>query len=541
MEILLASNHSTQFIARELRQILPDEVIREADYDSILPTMLSTEMPAHIWILIDSLNVRNQFFSLQEEERGDFGMTWINQIRTGIDHVGDQGGRITLTLPPAPPNACTHAMLRPDQIQYHIQTIRKGLANLTAENDHIQYLDLQPLISEVGRGNVYDSKLRNMADQPYSLKFTRMLATKMAALHDLAHGRVQKCCILDLDHTLWGGVIGDDGLDGIQIGRDGIGKAYREIQLWARELRRRGIILAICSKNTEHIAREPFQKHPDMVLREDDIAVFVANWEDKASNIRYIQEVLNIGFDSMVFIDDNPMERAIVRENLPEVMVPELPEAPEDYLPYLERLDLFNSLNKTSIDGVDRTQQYQIEAQRVKEQRSSGSLDDFLSGLGMTSEVTTPFASGDVTRISELFQRSNQFNLTTIRYSEADIKQLMRDKDCMTFSFRLQDKFGEHGIVSLVVAKITPLELQIESWVMSCRVLKRTLEHFVMSTLITAAHKHGCSRIKGTYIPTPKNGLVKDIYPQFEFEAGEDGFILEISPETTFPSHIKQS
>ena len=396
-----------------------------------------------------------------------------------------------------------------------------------------------PLVAEVGRGSAYDNKLRNMADHPYSLKFTRMLASKMAALHDLANGRVQKCCILDLDHTLWGGVIGDDGLDGIQIGRDGIGKAYREIQLWARELRRRGIILAICSKNTEHIAREPFQKHPDMVLREEDIAVFVANWEDKASNIRYIQEVLNIGFDSMVFIDDNPMERAQLSEqNLPEVMVPELPEAPEDYLPHLESLDLFNSLSKVPIDSADRTKQYQIEAKRVKEQQSSGSLDEFLSGLGMAAAVTTPFAAGDVARISELFQRSNQFNLTTIRYSEADVRELIQEDSCLTFSFRLEDKFGEHGIVSLVVAKITPAELQIESWVMSCRVLKRTLEQFVMNTLVQAAKKHGCNRVKGTYHPTPKNGLVKELFPQLEFKATHDGFILDLSPDTSFPSHI---
>ncbi|MDA8695592.1 HAD-IIIC family phosphatase [Flavobacteriales bacterium] len=538
MELLLTSNHSTQFIARELRQIMPNEVIREADYDSILPSLFSAVRPEHIWVLLDSLNLRNQFFSLKVEERADFGITWINQLRTGIDHVGCQGGRITLTLPPLAPDGCAHAILRPDQIQHHIRAIREGLLTLTAEYSHVLFLDLQSLISEVGRDSAYDNKLRNMADHPYSLKFTRILATKMAALHDLANGRVQKCCILDLDHTLWGGVIGDDGLDGIQIGRDGIGKAYREIQLWARELRRRGIILAICSKNTEHIAREPFQKHPDMVLREEDIAVFVANWEDKASNIRYIQEVLNIGFDSMVFIDDNPMERAIVREHLPEVMVPELPEAPEDYLQYLERLDLFNALSKVSIDSVDRTKQYQIEAQRVKEQKSSGSLDEFLSDLSMAAKVKTPFASGDVARISELYQRSNQFNLTTIRYSEADVRELIQDSAYLTFSFRLEDKFGEHGIVSLVVAKITPFELQIESWVMSCRVLKRTLEHFVMNTLVQAARWHGCNRITGTYRPTPKNGLVKDLFPQLGFNASQDGFMLDLSPDTSFPSHI---
>ena len=190
---------------------------------------------------------------------------------------------------------------------------------------------------------------------------------------------------------------------------------------------------------------------------------------------------------------------------------------------------------------MDRTRQYQVEAERVKERKATGNLDDFLANLGMTSQVSTPFQSSDFSRISELFQRSNQFNLTTIRYAESEVAQLAEDENHLTFSFRLQDKFGEHGIISLVVAEVAPPTLTIEAWVMSCRVLKRTMEHFVMDTLIEAAHDNGCNRIAGRFIPTPKNTLVADLYPQLGFDAKDGEFVLDLSNRPEFSSHISPS
>lgn len=277
-----------------------------------------------------------------------------------------------------------------------------------------------------------------------------------------------------------------------------------------------------------------------MILREEDIAVFVANWEDKASNIRHIQEVLNIGFDSMVFIDDNPMERAIVREQLPEVTVPELPEAPEDYLPFLESLHLFETLSKDAGISMDRTRQYRIEAERVQEKKKSKSLDDFLANLGMTAKVDSPFQHKDFSRISELFQRSNQFNLTTIRYSEGDVEQISNDAHRLSFSFRLKDKFGEHGIVSLVVARIEASDLIIEAWVMSCRVLKRSMEHFVLNTLQEAAQQHHCTQLIGQYLPTPKNALVANLYPELGFTLKGERYVLDTA-EKPLPTHVSKS
>ena len=538
MELLLTANHSTQFLAKELHRELPEVRVREAEYDSIVPTLLSAEPNGAVWVLIDTLNLRNQFYSLDANHRANFGSDWLSQLEGGIVVARDNHTQICLTAPPPTANSTTHGALRPDQFEFHLKAMRDGLLVLAEHNAHVTTLDLAPLVMHGGFKAAYDPKLRTLADHPYSLQFTRVIASEIARLHLLQQGKVQKCCILDLDHTLWGGVIGDDGLDGIAIGRDGLGKVFREIQLWARELRRRGIILAICSKNTESVAREPFQRHPEMILREEDIAVFVANWEDKASNIRHIKEVLNIGFDSMVFIDDNPMERAIVQEQLPDVTVPDLPEAPEEFLPHLEELRLFDSLGKTPPNGMDRTRQYQVEAKRVQERKASGSLDDFLSNLSMTAEVSSPFQTGDFGRISELFQRSNQFNLTTIRYSESDVEQLTQSQSHQTFSFRLRDKFGEHGIISLVVAEIHPPTLTIEAWVMSCRVLKRTMEHFVMATLVDAALASSCTSIVGQYSPTPKNALVANLYSELGFTQADGEFHLDLAACLDFHSHI---
>ena len=247
-----------------------------------------------------------------------------------------------------------------------------------------------------------------------------------------------------------GGIIGDDGLENIQIGNGlGIGKSFSEFQEWIKKLKNRGVIIAICSKNNEKIAKEPFEKHPNMILKLNDISVFVANWNNKADNIKQIQSILNINFDSMVFIDDNPFERNMVRENVPEVIVPELPEDPGEYLEYLYSLNLFETLSYSNAD-VDRTKQYQVESQRIKIQKSFTNEVEFLKSLSMVS-IVKPFDKFNTPRVSQLSQRSNQFNLRTIRYSEADIENICNDKNYKNFSFTLSDKYGDHGLICIVI------------------------------------------------------------------------------------------
>jgi FkbH-like protein len=348
-----------------------------------------------------------------------------------------------------------------------------------------------------------------------------------------AKGHFKKCLILDLDNTMWGGVIGDDGVENIQLGHGlGIGKAFSEFQQWVKKLKNRGIIIAVCSKNNEDTAKEPFYKHPDMILQLDDIAVFMANWDNKADNIRKIQSILNIGFDSMVFLDDNPFERNMVRENVPGVTIPELPEDPGEYLEYLYGLNLFETVSYSGSDA-DRTKQYQVEAKRVTMQKSFTNEADFLKSLDMVSEVK-PFDNFNIPRVSQLSQRSNQFNLRTIRYTEAEIEHIANDNNYQNFTYTLHDKFGDNGLICVIILEKENAEtLFINTWFMSCRVLKRGMENFTLNTIVEYAKENGYKRIIGEYVPTEKNKMVENHYQQLGFlpldEEGQDLYVLHVA------------
>ena len=340
-------------------------------------------------------------------------------------------------------------------------------------------------------------------------------------------GKFKKCLILDLDNTVWGGVIGDDGMEGIQIGDLGIGKAFSKLQAWAKQLKERGIILVACSKNTEHIAKEPFEKHPDMVLKLNDFALFVANWNNKPDNIRDIQSILNIGFDSMVFLDDNPFEREMVKKEIPEITVPDLPEDVSDYLPFLYQQNLFETTSFTEED-TKRNDQYREEAERTKVQHQFTNESDFLQNLQMTADIK-PIDKFTLPRAAQLTQRSNQFNLRTIRYTEEKLAEVLQDKDKFTMTISLRDKFGDYGLISLLILnKINNTDLFIDTWIMSCRVLKRNVEELVLNEVVEIANKEKCGRILGEFIPTPKNEIVKEHYKKLGFS--ENGKYWELTP-----------
>jgi FkbH-like protein len=273
-----------------------------------------------------------------------------------------------------------------------------------------------------------------------------------------------------------------------------------------------------------------------MVLRLDDIAVFVANWENKADNIRLIQQILNIGFDSMVFLDDNPFERNLVRENIPGITVPELPEDPAAYLEHLYSLNLFETVSYSGNDS-ERTKQYQIEAQRMAVQKSFVNEDDFLQSLQMTS-VVQDFSKFNTPRVSQLSQRSNQFNLRTVRYTEGDIEAIGKSDLHKTFSFTLEDKFGDNGLIcAIILKKENDTTLFIDTWFMSCRVLKRGMENFVLNTIAEYANLLGSTTLIGEYIPTLKNEIVKDHYESLGFSEMDSKWTLDVStyqPKKTF-------
>jgi FkbH-like protein len=345
--------------------------------------------------------------------------------------------------------------------------------------------------------------------------------------------------VLDLDNTLWGGVIGDDGLEKIEIGMLGIGRAFTDLQYWVLKLRQRGVLLAVCSKNTESVARQPFDSHPDMVLSLEDIAVFKANWDNKADNIRQIGAALNISLDSMVFLDDNPVERNMVREILPEVLVPELPDDPAEFLEYLYPLHLFETVSLTAEDA-ERTKMYRTDLERSAERLSYADEAAYLVSLNMSSRVE-PFNGFNGPRVAQLSQRSNQFNLRTVRYTDAAVLVMAGSPDVFTFSFTLEDRFGDNGLVcAVILRKETQEVLFIDSWFMSCRVLRRGMENFTLNIIAGFARERGYRYLRGEYLPTARNGMVSDHYFSMGFQSQGGGWVLDVQTYNDRPTAVRR-
>ena len=426
---------------------------------------------------------------------------------------------------------------------YQVRKLNMGLMDLSQRYANLFICDIAGLQNKLGRDMMFAPNVYVSTEMVLSIDALPYVASRVMDIICAIKGQFKKCLILDLDNTVWGGVIGDDGLEGIQLGHGlGIGKAFTEFQMWVKKLKQRGVIICVASKNNEETAKEPFEKHPDMVLKLEDIAVFQANWETKVDNIRTIQRILNIGFDSMVFLDDNPFERNIVRENIPGITVPELPQDPGEYLEYLYSLNLFETASYSQADK-DRTKQYQVEAQRVSLQKTFSNEADFLKSLDMTS-VVSGFNKFNTPRVAQLSQRSNQFNLRTVRYTEADIEALGQNPDVIDLSFTLEDKFGDNGLIAVIIMKKQDEEtLFIDTWFMSCRVLKRGMEDFTLNTMIEAAREKGYKRIVGEYLPTPKNKMVENHYPSLGFQKLEGTptahYVLDVEQYQPRENYIK--
>ena len=346
----------------------------------------------------------------------------------------------------------------------------------------------------------------------------------VARIATAERGLSKKCLVLDLDNTLWGGVIGDDGLDGIVLGEgSATGEAYLALQRYARQLKNRGVILAVCSKNDPAIAEAAFRQHPEMVLRRSDVAAFRANWDDKTENLRTIAKELNIGIESLVFVDDNPVERARIRQSLPMVAVPELPEDPIHYVRCLADAGYFEAVSLTPED-VQRAAQYTANAERDALAGSSETMDDFLRGLGM-SVAFGPFAAVDLARVTQLINKTNQFNPTTRRYTYEEVASIAAAPENITLQFRLLDKFGDNGLVSAMILRPDPRRpgaLEIDTWVMSCRVFGRKLEFEAMNIAVEAACRRA-QELRADYIPTKKNGVISELYPSLGFARVSEG------------------
>ena len=399
------------------------------------------------------------------------------------------------------------------QINYLLQRM--------ASEQRVLLLDIESLAAKIGNQTWSDPTLWHHSKQAISPVQAPLYGEYVARILAALRGLSFKGLVLDLDNTLWGGVIGDDELKGIELGQGtGPGEAFQAFQHYVKSLKQRGIILAVCSKNNQENALEPFEKHPEMVLRKEDFAVFMANWDDKATNLKRIAAKLNIGLDSLVFFDDNPAERAIVRQFTTSVAVPEVPEDPAHYIRCLSDGGYFEAVS-FSEDDLQRSQQYRSNLQREELKEQSHNMEKFLESLDMEL-ILAPVDSISLERTAQLINRSNQFNLTTRRYSETQVQKMLGEPDVLCWQARLRDVFGDNGLISVLIAKSTLADnqhgLYIDTWLMSCRVLGRQVEQAVLNVLVAQASLLGYHFLLGEYIETKKNGMVREHYQSLGFE-----------------------
>lgn len=406
------------------------------------------------------------------------------------------------------------------QLQYSnkslYQSYNLSLGQAATLRSNIIIFDLDSIAANFGRNRWTDYRYWYHSKHAYSFQACGVLTFQASRVVLAVKGVTKKCIVLDLDNTLWGGVIGDDGLTGIVLGNGADGEAYVDFQKYILSLKQRGIILSVCSKNEEENAKLPFLKHPDMMISLEDITVFKSNWLNKVDNIREIANTLNIGLDSIVFCDDNPVERNLVRTYLPMVSVPELPADPASYISVLDECKYFETIS-FSLEDQSRTNYYKANTLRVESAAKYTNIDEYLSSLNMIAE--SGFLNDfNLKRMAQLVNKSNQFELTGNRYSENELIEICNRKNWYVKFYKLIDKYGDNGLISVVVLDAdSSVQIRIDTWVMSCRVLSRTMEEFICNDIINLGIELNKTILKGCYVPSNKNKLVSNLFEKLGF------------------------
>jgi len=423
---------------------------------------------------------------------------------------------------------------QPGGLTHHVRRVNLGLAESLPA--HAALVDAEFLFGRLGP-LAHDSRLYALCKQPFAMEGLPRIADALAAGTIAQLGRSKKVLVLDLDNTLWGGVVGDSGIDGLTLGAETPeGEAFVSFQQYVQALGRRGVILAVCSKNHDHIARAAFRDHPAMVLQESDIACFVANFEDKAANIRRIRDMLNVGLDSLVFVDDNPVERAWVARELPEVTVVDLPDEPAAYADAVDAADLFPLFRLTQED-VARTESYQAIATMKVSAQATGNVEEFLQDLAPQAYVER-VDGGSIDRIVQLIRKTNQFKLNPCAFTHEEVRDNAQD----VIAVRLVDRLQDYGIVTVAVTHLEDGVLIVKNWVMSCRVFSRRLEHLVHDLLLKHARDAGASRLMLPFVASAKNMLVPDALSALGFDKDERSgeFTLSVTSPADLPAHYMQ-
>ncbi len=414
------------------------------------------------------------------------------------------------------------------------------LVELAGSYTGVYVVDLDNMSSLLGKLNIQDKKMWYLAKNPYKYEFYVSLAKEYIKYFKAIFEMKKKCVVLDLDNTLWGGIVGEDGIDGIKLGDSYPGICYKDFQYELLKLKKRGVILAICSKNNIEDVDEVFQKHPDMILKKTDFACIKVNWEDKYKNINAIAEELNIGVDSLVFIDDNPVECELVNNKIPEVIIINLSGNPMEYCELIFNCSYFETIKLTAED-LEKTNIYKAQIDRNNLMNSSGDLDEYYRNLEIKVEIREEDRFS-IPRIAQLTQKTNQFNLTTKRYTEEDIKKLSESDSNKIYYIRVIDKFGDNGITGCCILKqIDAKTTYIDTFLLSCRIMGRNIENAFMSFIYSKLKEMNVTTVIGEYIPSKKNMPVKDFYKNLGFaENIENKYVLNIGEaEIKCPSYIE--
>jgi FkbH-like protein len=500
--------------------------IYESDYGQYLQELTNPSSglyrfsPTAILLALDSYHLTGGISSIMDRQGADAALKEVTDRLREVWHCAREAFRCPIiqqtALPIHPPLMGSNEHRLPGSSAGFISRLNTELRRMT-DGEGVDLLAIDAQAAHDGVTHWHDAAMWYRAKREIALPAAPLYGDLVGRLLAAKQGRSAKCLVLDLDNTIWGGVVGDDGVEGLVLGQgSALGETFVAFQNYARELSRRGIILAVCSKNDEANALEPFDRHPDMVLRRSDISCFIANWFDKASNVRAVAQELNIGLDSLVFIDDNPFERNLVRRELPMVSVPEVGEDPAGYIRAIADAGYFESLAVTEEDR-ERTSQYQGNRAREALRASATNLGSYLRGLEMQL-IWRRFDRIGLQRIVQLINKSNQFNLTTRRYTEEDVLAVMDDPRAVGLQLRLIDRFGDNGVIAIVVGRMQGgQDMLIDTWLMSCRVLGRQVESTTLNLLAQEAQKLGARRLIGEYIPTKKNGMVKDHYAKLGF------------------------
>jgi FkbH-like protein len=517
----------------------PSAALREFDPQYIVLSLTAREIIAAIALGSSNeeaeLALKHGVEALQglwQRARETFGATVIQQ--TFLDTSAPLFGSFELQVPGSP----AHLVRRLNELVIE-----------AAARAQVHIFDLALAAERTGLDRWFERKLWLQAKMQIAPHAVPEYGERLVRFVAAQRGLSKKCLVLDLDNTLWGGVIGDDGIEGIVLGEGTArGEAHLALQRYAKDLTERGIVLAVCSKNDPDIASRAVEEHPEMILRLKDFACFTANWQPKPDNLRMIAAKLNLGIDSLVFVDDNPAERAAVREALPMIAVPELPDDAAGYVECIAQAGYFETSAFTA-DDRERAQRYADNLTREAGRSSTHDLHDFLAGLNMSTVYGT-VQDVDIPRVAQLINKTNQFNLTTQRYSQEQVMEFCKDGANTALQFRLIDRFGDNGLVSALIMRPAgsgPDVLDIDTWVMSCRVFGRELELEIMNIAVETARARDAGALQARYIPTPKNVVVRDLYESLGFiriDSGDSETTLwQLALESYCPksTHIRRT